>query len=153
MNPTGLPRSEEATAEQGHTKWTDAEKVEIDQINDYNTLKDMGKDVKMPKDYQKICVQFVYDAKESGQFKARLMAGGHLTDPTLEDSYSGVVSIKSLCIAMIVGIANGLEIQCGDIGNAYLELYTKEKVYFIAGPEFGELEGHIVVIVKALYGL
>ncbi len=56
------------------------------------------------------------------------MAGGHLTDPTLEDSYSVVASIKSLCLAMIVGIANGLEIQCGDIGNAYLESYTKEKI-------------------------
>ena len=25
----------------------------------------------------------------------------------------------------------------GDIGNAYLESYTQEKVYFITGPEFG----------------
>jgi len=42
----------------------------------------------------------------------------------------------------------------GDVGSAYLEAYTKEKVYFIAGPEFGpELEGHTFVIVKALYGL
>jgi len=40
-----------------------------------------------------------------------------------------------------------------DIGNAYLEAYTNEKVYVIAGPEFGELEGHIFVIRKALYGL
>ena len=41
----------------------------------------------------------------------------------------------------------------GDIGNAYLEAYTKEKVYCIAGPEFGDLAGHTLVIVKALYGL
>ena len=40
-----------------------------------------------------------------------------------------------------------------DIGNAYLEAYTSEKVYVIAGPEFGDLEGHIFVIRKALYGL
>ena len=80
----------------GHTKWTDAEKVEIDQINDYDTLKNMGKGTVMPKEYQKIRVHFVYDAKESGRFKARLVAGGHLTDASLEDSYSGVVSIKSL---------------------------------------------------------
>ena len=31
--------------------------------------------------------------------------------------------------------------------------YTDEKVYIIAGPEFGELEGHLLIIVKALYGL
>jgi hypothetical protein len=40
-----------------------------------------------------------------------------------------------------------------DIGNAYLEAVTAEKVYILAGPEFGELEGHILVVFKALYGL
>ena len=34
-----------------------------------------------------------------------------------------------------------------------MEAFTKEKVYFIAGPEFGEAKGHTLVIVKALYGL
>ena len=35
----------------------------------------------------------------------------------------------------------------------YLEAETKEKVSFIAGPEFGDLAGHTLIIVKALYGL
>ena len=39
------------------------------------------------------------------------------------------------------------------IRNAYLEAKTKEKLYIVAGPEFEELEGHILVIYKALYGL
>lgn len=37
--------------------------------------------------------------------------------------------------------------------NAYLEATTKEKRVIIAGIEFGELEGHMLVIKKALYGL
>ena len=41
----------------------------------------------------------------------------------------------------------------GGIGNAYLELYMQEKVYFIASPEFGPLSGHTLIIEKALYGL
>ena len=41
----------------------------------------------------------------------------------------------------------------GDIGSAYLESYTNEEVYFIAGPEFGPLAGHTLVIVITLYGL
>jgi hypothetical protein len=41
----------------------------------------------------------------------------------------------------------------GDIGNAYLEAYTKEKVCFHAEPEFRELESHLLIIDKALYGL
>ena len=40
-----------------------------------------------------------------------------------------------------------------DIGNAYLEAYTKEKVCFIAGIEFRPLAGHLLIIEKALYGL
>ena len=40
-----------------------------------------------------------------------------------------------------------------DISSAYLEAYTKEKLTIIAGPEFGKLEGHRLVIDKALYGL
>ena len=48
---------------------------------------------------------------------------------------------------------NDLELWGTGICNAYLESYTTEKVCFIAGPEFGELAGHNLVIVKALYGL
>ena len=48
---------------------------------------------------------------------------------------------------------NDMETWCTDIGNAYLESYTQEKVYIKAGPEFGDREGHTLIIVKALYGL
>ena len=40
-----------------------------------------------------------------------------------------------------------------DIGNVYLEALTSEKVCYRAGPEFGDLEGHLLIIYKALYGL
>ena len=66
---------------------------------------------------------------------------------------SGVVSLCSICLALLLAELNGLKTMVGDIGNAYLEAYTKEKVYFIAGPKFGELEGHTMLIVKAHYGL
>ena len=46
-----------------------------------------------------------------------------------------------------------MDLWCTDIGNAYLESYTKEKVAFVAGPEFGEYEGCTFVVEKALYGL
>jgi hypothetical protein len=48
---------------------------------------------------------------------------------------------------------NGMELWATDIGNAYLEAYTAEKLFIVAGPEFGELEGHMLIICKALYGL
>ena len=46
-----------------------------------------------------------------------------------------------------------LDILMTDIGNAYLNAPTSEKVYTIAGQEFGEYAGRIVIIVWALYGL
>jgi hypothetical protein len=39
------------------------------------------------------------------------------------------------------------------MGNAYLEALTSEKVCIIAGHEFGNLQGHVMIIYKALYGL
>ena len=54
---------------------------------------------------------------------------------------------------MFLAELNGLEVWSTDIGNAYLEAKTKEKVYIVAGPEFGDREGHILVFNKALYGL
>ena len=41
----------------------------------------------------------------------------------------------------------------GDVGNAFVTAETREKVYFIAGREFGERQGMTVIIRKALYGL
>ena len=46
-----------------------------------------------------------------------------------------------------------MKIWSTDIGNAYLETHTKEKVYIIAGPEFGYREGHVLIVSKALCGL
>ena len=48
---------------------------------------------------------------------------------------------------------NNLEIWGADVGNAYLEAYTDEKLCIMAGPEFKELQGHLLIMVKALYGL
>jgi hypothetical protein len=48
---------------------------------------------------------------------------------------------------------NDLKAWATDIGNAYLEANTLEKLVIEAGPEIGDLEGHMLVIVKALYGL
>ena len=48
---------------------------------------------------------------------------------------------------------NNMEVWGVDIGHAYLDATTKEKIYIVAGPEFKELPGHIPVIHEALYGL
>jgi Reverse transcriptase (RNA-dependent DNA polymerase) len=138
--------------EAGHTKWTDAEQVELDNLAAYETFQDLGKGAKPPDGYQKIRMIWVYDCKHDFRYKARMVAGGHVTPP-VDDSYSSVISLEIMRLTLIVGELNGLELMVGDIGNAYLEAKTKEKIYFIAGQEFGNLEGHTMIIYKALYGL
>jgi len=67
--------------------------------------------------------------------------------------YSSVVSRDSVRIGFLIAALNNLDLVAADIGNAYLQAETKEKVYTIAGHEFGELQGKTIIIVRALYGL
>ena len=46
-----------------------------------------------------------------------------------------------------------MKVWAADIGNAYLEATTREKLYIVAGPELEELQGHLLVIHKVPYGL
>ena len=44
---------------------------------------------------------------------------------------------------IFLGKLNNLHICGPDIGNAYLEVFTGEKLYIVSGPELQELEGYI----------
>ena len=137
----------------GNTHWRDAEIYELDHIHSYGTFKDMGKGARKPEGYKMINVHMVYAVKHDGRHRARLVAGGHLTETPIDSVYSGVVSLKSVRLIAFIAELNGLDTWSTDIGSAYLEAETKEKVCIIAGPEFGELMGHLLIIIKALYGL
>jgi hypothetical protein len=129
--------------------------LELQQIYDYQTFEDKGNHTKVipPTGYKKICFHFVFEVKHDGRHKTRLVANGHLNVIPLDSVYSGVVSIKGFRLVIFLAELNSLELWATDIGNAYLESYTSEKVYIIAGPEFGSFEGHVMIISKALYGL
>ena len=81
------------------------------------------------------------------------MADGHLTPEPIENIYSGVVSLRHLRLVIFLGKLYHLDLWGADSGNAYLEAFTDEKLYIVAGPEFQELEGYILIFLKALYGL
>ena len=63
------------------------------------------------------------------------------------------MSLQGFCLVLLIGDLNNLEIWDTDICNAYLEALPSTKVYIIAGSEFKELEGHILVSSKVLHGL
>jgi hypothetical protein len=127
--------------------------LEISQLQEYETFRDLGMGPLTPAGYKRIQVHMVFDIKHDGRHKSRMVAGGHMTDAPLESVYSGMVSLLSLRMVIFLSELNGLQLWGADTGNAYLKAKTKEKVYIVGGPEFGELAGHTLIIDKALYGL
>ena len=85
----------------------------------------------------------VFDVKFDGRLKSRLVAGGHRTPHVpKEDVFSSVMSMEAVRLGFILAQMNGLQVCAGDVGNAFLYGKTQEKVFIIAGPEFGpELAG------------
>jgi hypothetical protein len=151
--PKNYEHAVELDKRNGNTKWQDCTKLEMDQLHEYSVFKDHGYKASAPDGYKKIRVHLVYAVKHDGRHKARMVADGHLTDVPAESVYSGVVSLRGLRLLLFLAELNGQKAWATDIGNAYLEAETTEKVYIVAGPEFGELEGHTLSIFKALYGL
>ena len=82
----------------GNNKWYNAEQTELKQIFDYGTFINKGGNFTPPSFYTRIRVHFVYAVKHDGRHKARLVAGGHLTAIMHDSIYSGVVSLKGICI-------------------------------------------------------
>ena len=56
-------------------------------------------------------------------------------------------------IAFLIAALNDLNILSCDIQNAYLMADCQEKIYILAGPEFGSESGCIMLVKKVLYGL
>ena len=103
--------------------------------------------------FQEIKCHMIFDVKMDLTRKARFVAGGHLTETPASITYSSVVSRDSVRLAFLIAALNDLEIIACDVGNAYLNAPCREKVWFVAGPEFGSRQGMVVKIVRALYGL
>jgi hypothetical protein len=105
--------------------------------------------------YKKIDCHMILDIKMTLERKARYVAaGGHQTEPTKDVTFASIVSRDSIRVAFLVAALNDLEILSANISGAHLNAPCAEKVYTIAGKEFGpDKEGRTVVIKRALYGL
>jgi hypothetical protein len=137
-----------------NTLWQDAIQKELDQINQCTTFRSLAKGEVLPSEYKKIPYHFVFDCKFDLHMKARLVADGHCTpDVPCEDVYSGVVAMETIRIGFMLASFNNLECCPADVGNTFLYGKTKEKVYVIAGSEFGDLQGQPMIIDKGRYGL
>lgn len=149
--PKTVEEALEIDKETSTTLWHDAIKKEMK--NNAIAFEFLNPGDTIPICYKKITLHMVFNIKMDFMCKAQLVAGRHLTKVPSHLAYSSVVSRESVRIMFLLAALNDLNILSADIGNAYLYTPNREKVYAIAGKEFGSRAGETVVIVRALYGL
>ena len=128
-------------------------KKEVNALDKLECFEFKPKDYDCGDEFQKTTLTMIFDVKHDLRRKARLVAGGHLIDAFDVDIYSSTVKLISVKLLHVIAHKMNLKQLCGDVSNAFPTAWTNEKVYDRAGPEFGVLEGQIVIIRKALYGL
>ena len=101
----------------------------------------------------------IFDVKQDGHCKARLVIGRHVLDLENIDAYSSVMKAIPAWLLMVIAKANNYTVWTGDIKSAYFYAECNIKVCTTVGPEF-ELAGYTLIkdgsmaqVVKALYGL
>ena len=103
----------------GNTLWTDAIAKEMNEVRKaFDILPDRLTPLV---GYQKIPCHMVFDVKmEDFRRKARLVAGGHMTEAPATITYASVVSRETVHIALMLAALNDLQVKVGDVLNAYI---------------------------------
>jgi hypothetical protein len=82
----------------------------------------------IPEGYTHITLHMIFDVKMVGLVrKARLVAGGHMTEEPKESTYSSVVTRDSVRLAFLIAALNDLDLLTADVQNAYLNTPTGER--------------------------
>ena len=84
-----------------------------------------------PKGYHKIKVHLEFAEKFDGRHKATLRADGYLTPEPIDNISSGLLYLRNPRLGIFLGKLNNIDIWRADIGNAYLEAITDEKLYIV----------------------
>ena len=83
--------------EAGNTLWTDAIKKEMTALDEARVFEYHSPHFEVRKDYQYCPLQIIFDVKQEDlRRKARLVAGGHIIDSTMYESYSSVVQTRTV---------------------------------------------------------
>ena len=96
----------------------------------------------------------IFDIKmEDFCCKARLVAGGHVTEAPVTMTYASVVARDTVRIVLLLAVLNDLDLKVGNVLNMYITAPVTEKIWTVLGSEFGSNARKHAVIVRALYGL
>ncbi|KAI1515853.1 Pol protein [Pyrenophora tritici-repentis] len=102
-------------------------------------------------------LMWVFSYKTDGdgylsRFKARLVVRGDLQAP-IDDTYAATLAIRNF--RALIAIANyfDLELKQYDVPTAFLNAKTNRKLYAETPKAFRHIEGEIMLVLRALYGL
>ena len=76
-----------------------------------------------------------------------------MTRPLSTITYSPIVFRDLVRIVFLIAALNELDVFSADIKNVYLTAPNLEKIYCIAGSEFGLEQDKTILVVKVLYNL
>jgi hypothetical protein len=146
--------------ENGNHLWQEAIISEVHSLWSMKTFKLLTKSQQhnLKDTYQFAPLRLIFDVKESGRRKARVVIGGHVIDSLDHDTYASTMKTISARALLLVASANKLEVLTGDISTAYLHASNTLKVAVRLGPEFElydkALAGRpLASVEQALYGL
>ena len=151
--PKNTKHAEELDAQHGNSLWKETYQKEIASLLSLGCFDFRPLDSKPGPGYQFVKLTMIYEVKQDGRRKGRLVAGGHLVDPCSISTRSTVVKGVSVCLVDVIAHHDNLKVLCGEVSNAFVTAPCLEKVYSRAGLEFGDCHDSIMVLTKALYGL
>ena len=138
-----------------NTFWMDAVREEMKNVRAAFELYDGNIKELTDMRYREIKMHLIFDVKMGEKFrrKARLVADGNRISTPATMTYSSVVSRNSVRICLTIAAMNDLEVLSCDIQNAFITAPNREKIWTIAGREFGSEAGKPMIVIRALYGL
>jgi hypothetical protein len=148
-----VEEAKEIDKENGNTLWMDSVEKEMGAVR--VAFKFLNDDDIIPPGYTEVKgSHLIFDIKmEDFRRKSRYVAGGHTVDAPSSLTYASVVSRETVRVALTLAALNDLEVKACDIMNAFLTAPCSERIWLIAGKEFGPNAGNRAIVVRALYGL
>jgi hypothetical protein len=140
--------------ENGNTKWADAIQKEIDTLVALNVFKfhPPATEFNRSAGWQRAPLIMIFDVKsQDHRYKARLCVGGHRVDSSDYNTFSSTVSPLTIRLLFLLQSHAKLNLMTADIANAFCTAPVQEKVWAIAGPEFGDRQGCIIEIQRATH--
>ena len=151
--PHNVREALELDRRKGNHRWAEAIHKGMQGLQDYQTFSFLNPGEAAPASYQFAPLRMIFTMKQDLRCKARLVIGSHVIDSSEHLGYSSVDKMTSARLLNLIAKAQGLECLAGDVGNAYLNAETKEKIYTRCGLEFGpEMVNQIAIVLKGLYG-